>query len=77
MQKSGNGGNGHVRVEESVTLNSNELLEAIFHYLSEREIKYGPGVDIQWKIDFYEGYNIPPEAIRDISAVCYLGATRG
>ena len=38
------GGNGHVRVEEPVTLNSDELLEPIFRYLAERQIKVGPGV---------------------------------
>jgi hypothetical protein len=67
------GGNGHVRVEESITLKSNELLEAIFHYLAERQTKIGPGVEIQWKIDYHEGYNVPPAAIKDISTVCYLG----
>lgn len=71
-----NGGNGHIRVEESVTLTSNELLEAIFRYLAQREIKVNPGTEIQWHIDFHEGYNVPPEAIKDISAICYLGKPR-
>ena len=67
---SGNGHNGKVRVEDHFDLNSDLLLEAIFHYLTERGIKYGPGVDIEWNIDFQEGWNVPKEAIKDISARC-------
>jgi hypothetical protein len=71
------GGNGHVRSEEHFDLDSNMLLEAIFHYIAERGIKYGPGVEIEWNVDFNEGYNVPKEAIKDISVRCYLGKPQG
>jgi len=70
------GENGKIRVEEHFDLNGDFLTEAILHYLDERGIKYGPDVEVQWNVDFQEGYNVPKEAIKDVSVRCYLGKPR-
>ena len=52
------------------------LEEAIYHYLTERGVEYNPGVEIEFHIDYPEGYNVPKEAIKEISVRCHLGKPR-
>jgi hypothetical protein len=66
-----NGGNGHIRVEGYFDLEPEMLEEAVQHYLI-REKGVKNAYQIEWNIDFHEGYNVPKEAIKNISARCYL-----
>lgn len=68
-----NGGNGHIRVEEHFDFDSTMLTEAIFHYLAQRGIKYGPGVEFEWSVEQRDGRSVPHEEIKDISVRCHLG----
>jgi hypothetical protein len=68
-----NGGNGHVRVEEYFDLEPNMLEEAVLHYLVDRGIKHYHGVQIEWHVVYNQGYRVPQEAIKNVSARVHLG----
>ena len=59
-------GNGR----KEVYLNSDELLTAIFRYLAQKNIKVGPGVEVQWIVNPHEAN---PTTLTDIAARIYLG----
>jgi hypothetical protein len=67
MSEKGGNGNDQKRVVEVFTLNSNQLMEAVIHYMLQR---YGKGrvVEVQWVLTPEEGYTMPP--IKDIAANC-------
>jgi hypothetical protein len=54
-------GNGR----KEVYLNSDELLTAIFRYLAQKNIKVGPGVEVQWIVNPHEAN---PTTLTDIAA---------
>lgn len=63
--------NGQQNGEREVLLNSDELMTAIVRYLTQKNIKYGAGLEIEWVIMPEEGHQLPP--IRDIAMRCKLG----
>ena len=56
--------------QKEVYLNADELLTAIFRYLAQKNVKVGPGVEVQWIVNPNE---VNPVTIKDIGAKIYLG----